>query len=134
MPSKLGRKRDYRNQQIINLAVSILDHGKITTTSAKAKAVVPYLEKVLTIAKQDSVTARRHISKLIHNVKISNKIFKDILPNIKDSKSGGFTNTLKLNNRNGDNAPMVVVSLNDLLLKKKEIKKIEAKKPVSENA
>lgn len=132
MPSKLGRKRDSRKQLIVNLAISLLDYGKITTTQAKAKAVVPYLEKVFSIARQGSLKSHRHVNQLLHNKKAETKIFKNILPNIKDMNKGGFISILKLSNRNGDGSAMVIVRLNDLLLQNKSSNNQKPTKPVSE--
>ena len=109
---KLGRKSAHRKAMLGNMAVSLFEHKRITTTSTKAKALKIFVEPLITKSKNDSVHNRRLcFSKLRnkHGVKI---LFDEISKRVAD-RPGGYTRVIKLGNRLGDNASMAMIELVD---------------------
>ncbi len=121
MISKLGRTRDHRRQVVANLATSLILHEKITTTLAKAKTVLPTVDKMFTTAKKDNLLARRSLNNILNDRKAVAKVFNEGLPNIKNISSG-FASIYKIAPRKGDGAPMAIVQLNENIFKKAEVK------------
>lgn len=108
---KLGTNLDHRIALIRNLAMSLIIYEKIKTTSAKAKAVQPFVERLIGIAKKrPKKEAIREIEKLLQHENSSRKIFEVLLEKYKD-KNSGFTRITKLGYRSGDNAPVVQIEL-----------------------
>ena len=85
-------------------------NGSIKTTEAKAKVLRPYAEKIITKAKSGSVADRRAVAKDIPNKDVTAYLFDELAPKF-ENRAGGYTRTIKLENRKGDNAPMVNISL-----------------------
>lgn len=108
--ARLGSNPKHQKLMMANLAVSLFDHESITTTEAKAKALRPYAEKLITKAKKGSVHDRRNVLSHIEDRAIVHKLFADIAPRFSD-RNGGYTRILKLGPRNGDNAPMALIEL-----------------------
>lgn len=108
--ARLGSGPKHQKLMMANLAVSLFDHESITTTVAKAKALRPYAEKLITKAKKGSVHDRRNVLSHIEDRAIVHKLFADIAPRFSD-RNGGYTRILKLGPRNGDNAPMALIEL-----------------------
>ena len=109
---KLGRKSAHRKAMLGNMAVSLFEHKRITTTSTKAKALKIFVEPLITKSKNDTVHNRRIcFSKLRnkHGVKI---LFDEISKKVAD-RPGGYTRIIKLGNRLGDNASMAMIELVD---------------------
>lgn len=123
MPSKLGRTRDHRKQVVANLATSVILHEKITTTLAKAKTVLPIVDKIFTAAKKDTLDSRRDLNKILNDRAAVVKIFTLGLPNIK-SMTSGFASLYKVAPRQGDGAPMALIVLNENIFKKSVKKEI----------
>ena len=108
---KIGSNPTHRQAIVKGLALDIINHGKVKTTHAKCKAVQPYLEKLITIAKNDSVANRRLVSSRLPKKDIVKKLFSDISPKYKERK-GGYTRIVKLaDGRVGDNAEMSYIML-----------------------
>jgi len=108
---KLGTNLDHRIALVRNLAMSLIIYERIKTTSAKAKAVQPFVERLISIAKKRSKKeAIREIEKLLQHENSSKKIFEVLLERYKD-KNSGFTRITKLGYRSGDNAPVVQIEL-----------------------
>ena len=106
---KLGRTSSQREALLSNLAVFLIEHGRIRTTLAKAKALRPVAEKLVTKAKKGTLHARRMaLSDLRHNVGAVHKLFAEIGPRSADRK-GGYTRIMKLGPRKGDAAPMALI-------------------------
>ena len=106
---KLGRTSSQREALLSNLAVFLIEHGRIRTTLAKAKALRPMAEKLVTKAKKGTLHARRMaLSDLRHNVGAVHKLFAEIGPRSADRK-GGYTRIMKLGPRKGDAAPMALI-------------------------
>lgn len=104
--------RDPAHQRLImaNLAASLFAAEAIVTTEAKAKALRPYAEKLITKAKRGGVHGRRQVIATIHDQDVTHKLFADIAPRYQD-RPGGYLRILKLGPRPGDNAPMARVEL-----------------------
>lgn len=106
---KFGRERNQRRALLKGLARALIVHGKITTTEAKAKEIRPYVEKLVTTAKADTLAARRLVSaRLSSEAKLSKKLFKDLAPKYK-GRAGGYTRIVKLPRRKGDGSKMAVI-------------------------
>ena len=93
-----------------NLVTALLEHGRIETTEAKGKELRRWVERVITTARADDVAARRAISVVVKDREVSEKLFANLLPRMKD-RPGGYTRVLKTQARQGDGAPMVLVEL-----------------------
>lgn len=108
---RLGIDREHRVALVRNLAMSLIIYEKIKTTSAKAKAVQPFVEKLITIAKKkEKREAIRQIETILQHKNSSKKIFEVLSEKYKD-RTSGFTRVTKLGYRNGDNAPVVQIEL-----------------------
>ncbi len=106
---KLGRTQGHRNALLSNLAVSLIDHGQIKTTIAKAKAVRPFVEKLVTKAKTGTLHARRMaLADLRHNEGAVRKLFAEIGP-LNAERKGGYTRIVKLGARRSDAAEMAII-------------------------
>ena len=108
---KLGSDKDHTTALMRNLAMSVIIYEKVKTTSAKAKAVQPFVERLISIAKKNEKReAIRQINKLLNHENGSKKLLEVIAEKYKDRDSG-FTRITKLGYRNGDNAPVVQIEL-----------------------
>ena len=108
--ARLGGSAKHQNHILANLAQSLFEHGAIKTTEAKAKVLRPYAEKLITKAKRGTLADRRAVAAELPNKDIVAHLFNDLAP-LFDGREGGYTRTIKLENRAGDNAPMVHISL-----------------------
>jgi large subunit ribosomal protein L17 len=109
---KLGRDAAHRRSLYANLACSLIEHGRIRTTEAKAKAVKPFAEQMITLGKRGDLAARRQaISELRSPVTVK-KLFDDVAPRFAD-RPGGYSRIVKLGQRQGDAASMVYLELVD---------------------
>lgn len=108
---KFGRTRNGRRALMRGLIVAFFEHGKITTTEAKAKELRPIVEKLITRAKTDTLHNRRYVlSEIYNNVAITNKLFTEIASEYK-SRNGGYTRIVKLPRRVSDGSPMAIIEL-----------------------
>jgi len=108
---KLSRDSAHRKALLQNLSKEVIEHGRIKTSQAKAKAVKPELEKLITLAKDDTLHARRQaLSKLGHDEFIVGKLFADVAPRYTE-RPGGYTRILKLGPRRSDSTEMVFLEL-----------------------
>jgi large subunit ribosomal protein L17 len=141
---KLGRKAEHRNALLANQACSLIEHGRIKTTLAKAKAVRPLAEKMVTLAKRGGLHARRRALALLHNnstrtVKAVGKLFSEIAPR-SATRNGGYTRVVKLGPRPSDSAPMAFIEWVDLIVAEQPVAEAEKKgskkapKPVAEES
>ncbi len=106
---KLGRTQGHRNALLSNLAVSLIDHGQIKTTVAKAKAMRPFVEKLVTKAKTGTLHSRRMaLADLRHNEGAVRKLFTEIGP-LNAERKGGYTRIVKLGMRRSDAAEMAII-------------------------
>jgi large subunit ribosomal protein L17 len=95
---------------LANLASSLFEHKRITTTVTKAKRLKPYAERLVTFAKRGDLASRRRVLGLISNKGIVHELFTDIAQAV-ENREGGYTRITKIGNRKGDNAPMAVIEL-----------------------
>lgn len=134
---KLGRSQAHRNALLANQVVSLIEHNRITTTLAKAKAVRPLAEKMITLGKKNTLHARRTaLGYLRHNEDAVAKLFKDVAPR-SATRNGGYTRIVKLGQRKSDAAPMAFIEWVDGPVavveeaKPTPAKKTAAKKPAA---
>lgn len=123
----LGRKSAHRKAMLANMANSLIEHKRITTTVAKAKALRMYVEPLITKAKNDTTHSRRIVFSYLQNKDAVSELFRDVAEKVAD-RPGGYTRILKTGNRLGDNAEMCIIELvdyNEAMLAAKE----EAAKP-----
>lgn len=110
---KLGVKGAHRESLMRNLAIELIDHKKIKTTKAKCKALRPFVEKLVTLSKVDTVANRRLAYSKLNNRDAVQLLFSDLGPKYKD-RAGGYTRILRLaDGRVGDNADMGFISFVD---------------------
>jgi len=95
---------------LANLAASLFEHKRITTTVTKAKRLKPYAERLVTFAKRGDLSSRRRVLGLISDKGIVHELFTDIAGAVAN-RDGGYTRITKIGNRKGDNAPMAVIEL-----------------------
>ena len=106
--AKLGRTSEHRNAMLANLVCSLIEHKRVTTTLAKAKAARSVAEKMVTLGKSGTVHDRRLAVARLHQEAAAKILFKDIAPAFKDRK-GGYTRIVKMNQRNGDAAQRAIL-------------------------
>ena len=107
---RLGGSASQQKHLLSNMAASLIEHGAIKTTDAKAKVLRPYIEKIITKAKAGTVADRRAVLKLIPHKDVVAYLFDELAPKF-ENREGGYTRIIKLENRSGDNAPMSQISL-----------------------
>jgi large subunit ribosomal protein L17 len=108
----LGRTSSHRKSMISNMAVSLIIHKKIITTTAKAKALKTFVEPLITKSKEDSTHSRRVVFGYLKDKDAVSELFREVSPKIAD-RPGGYTRILKTGNRIGDNAEMCILELVD---------------------
>ena len=121
----LSRKTAHRSAMLSNMACSLIEHKRINTTLAKAKALRKYVEPLITKSKEDTTHNRRVVFRYLRDKDASSVLFRDVAPKI-NNRPGGYTRIIKLNNRLGDNAEMAMIELvdfNELLTKDQTTKK-----------
>lgn len=110
--NSLGRTASHRKAMLSNMACSLIEHKRINTTVAKAKALRVYLEPILTKSKTDSTHSRRVIFGYLQSKEAINELYREIAPKIAD-RPGGYLRIIRLGNRLGDNAEMCMIELVD---------------------
>ncbi|WP_054815782.1 50S ribosomal protein L17 [Nocardia arizonensis] len=108
--ARFGGSASHQKAIFANLATALFEHGRITTTEAKAKALRPYAEKLVTKAKGGTLADRREVLKVIRNKDVVHELFATIGPSF-EGREGGYTRITKTLPRKGDNAPMAVIEL-----------------------
>lgn len=126
---KLNRTSSHRKALFSNLSNALLKHEMIKTTLPKAKDLRPFIEKIITTAKIDSLANRRRVLAILKDEELVNKLFSDIAKRV-EKRNGGYVRIMKFGFRTGDKAPMAVVELVDRALdivpvdqKKEKVKK-----------
>lgn len=114
---KLQRKQDHRDALLMNLACSLVEHRRIRTTLAKAKALRPYAEKLVTLGKRGTLHARRTALSTLRHKDVVQKLFEEIAVASKD-RVGGYTRITKLGQRRSDSAPMAYIEWVDAFVPK----------------
>ncbi len=107
---RLGRKTSHREAMFRNMVTSLLDHGKITTTDAKAKEIRVVAERMITLGKRGDLHSMRLAASVIREKSVVSKLFSTIAPRYKE-RLGGYTRIIKLGIRQGDAAPVSLIEL-----------------------
>ena len=110
--SKLGRTGTHRRALLSNMATSLFREERITTTHAKAMALRPYAERLITLGKRGDVNARRLAARQVHDKPVLAKLFDELAERYKE-REGGYTRVLKMGHRTGDKAKMALIELVD---------------------
>jgi large subunit ribosomal protein L17 len=123
--NSLSRTSAHRKALLSNMACSLIEHKRINTTVAKAKALRVYLEPLLTKSKTDSTHSRRIVFRYLQSKEATTELFREVAPKIAD-RPGGYLRIIRIGNRLGDNAEMCMIELvdfNDLMTKEPKEKK-----------
>ncbi len=107
---KLGRTKSHREAMLANMAMSPFTHRVIKTTDAKAKALKPLVDRIISTAKKDTLHAKRQVARTVKNKEVFKKLFAEIVPQFSE-RTSGFARVIKLGVRRGDGAPISVVEL-----------------------
>ncbi len=107
---RLGGSPAHERLILANLATALFEHGRITTTEAKAKRLRPLAERLITFAKRGDLAARRRVMTVVRDKGVVHVLFAEIGPRYQ-TRQGGYTRILKLGPRKGDNAPMALIEL-----------------------
>ncbi|GAK89753.1 LSU ribosomal protein L17p [Nonlabens ulvanivorans] len=108
----LGRKTAHRKAMLANMACSLIEHKRINTTVAKAKAVKQFVEPLITKSKEDTTHNRRLVFAKLRSKEAVTELFRDVSSKVAD-RPGGYTRIIKMGNRLGDNADMAMIELVD---------------------
>jgi large subunit ribosomal protein L17 len=107
---RLGGGPAHERLLLANLATSLFEHGRITTTEAKAKRLRPLAERLITFAKRGDLHARRQVHAVVRDKQVVGHLFAEIGPRFAE-RPGGYTRIIKVGPRKGDNAPMAIIEL-----------------------
>src|SRR5580698_5868177 len=107
---RLGGSSAHQRHILANLATALFEHGKITTTEAKARRLRPYAERLITFAKRGDLHARREVLTVVTDRGVVHTLFSEIGPRFA-TRPGGYTRITKIGPRKGDNAPLAVIEL-----------------------
>ena len=113
--AKLGRTSEHRNAMLANLVCSLIEHKRVTTTLAKAKAARSVAEKMVTLGKKGTIHHRRLAAARLHQESAAKVLFNEIAPAFKDRKSG-YTRIIKLGQRQGDAAQSAILEWVDAVV------------------
>ncbi|MBW1602421.1 50S ribosomal protein L17 [Streptomyces sp. JJ66] len=112
--ARLGGSAAHQKALLANLATALFEHGRITTTEAKARRLRPVAERLITKAKKGDLHNRRQVMRTILDKSVVHTLFTEIGPRY-ENRPGGYTRITKIGNRRGDNAPMAVIELVEAL-------------------
>ncbi len=130
---KLGRSQAHRDALLANQVVSLIEHSRIKTTLAKAKAVRPFAEKLLTLGKRGDLHARRLAISYLGQKEAVKKLFEEVAPRAA-ARNGGYTRIVKLGPRQSDSAPMAYIEWVDLPAPAEDAVVVEDAKPAKKSA
>ena len=130
---KLKRPVDSRNALLRNLCTSVILEERVITTVPKAKAVKPLVEKMITLAKDDTLQSRRQAASYLLLPAVTQKLFSEIAPKFGD-RAGGYTRIIRAGNRVGDNAKVAILEIIGYQYKEKEKKEKASKEEPAEAA
>lgn len=111
---RMGGSPSHERLILANLATALFEHGRITTTEARAKRLRPVAERLVTFAKKGDLAARRRVLTVIRDKGVVHTLFTEIGPRF-EHRPGGYTRIIKIGPRKGDNAPMAVIELVEAL-------------------
>ena len=112
--ARMGGSPSHERLILANLATALFEHGRITTTEARAKRLKPVAERLVQISKKGDLHARRRVLAVIRNKDVVHHLFTEIGPRY-ENRDGGYTRIIKVGPRKGDNAPMAVIELVEAL-------------------
>ncbi len=127
---KLGRTAAHRDAMLANMAMSLILHRMIRTTDAKAKALQPVIDRIISTAKLNAVASKRQVAKSVHVKEAYTRLYKEIIPQFAE-RTSGFTRIMKLGVRRGDGASVSVI---ELLVEKPKVEATDAKGKKGEKA
>src|SRR5499427_3371382 len=107
---RLGGSASHQQHMLANLATALFEHGKITTTEARARRLRPVAERLITFAKRGDLHARRQVMTTVTDKNVVHALFAEIGPSFA-ARDGGYTRITKIGPRKGDNAPLAVIEL-----------------------
>ena len=130
--ARLGGGPAHQKLILANLATSLFEHGRITTTEAKARVLRPYAERLITKAKKGDLHNRRQVLRVIRDKGVVHGLFEEIAPRFAE-RPGGYTRITKLGPRKGDNAPMAVIELvtEEYVAKAQTVRSTPAEQPAA---
>src|SRR6266540_4180748 len=111
---RLGSGPAHERLMLANLATALFEHGRITTTEAKARRLRPLAERLITKAKRGDLHNRRQVLRVVRDKSVAHVLFEEIGPRLAN-RAGGYTRITKIGPRKGDNAPMAVIELVEAL-------------------
>jgi large subunit ribosomal protein L17 len=121
---KLSRTASHRDAMLANMAASLFLHLKVKTTTSKAKALRPFVDRLISTAKEGSLHSMRQVASVVRDKEALKKLFQELVPKLQD-RSSGFSRVVKAGFRKGDNAEVSIV---ELLVEKPKDKEIAEKK------
>jgi large subunit ribosomal protein L17 len=130
---KLGRDSAHRKALYANLTGSLIEHGRIKTTEAKAKAVRPIAEKMITLGRRGDLAARRQALAYLRSQEVVHKLFAETGPQFAD-REGGYLRIVKIGPRAGDGAEMAYLELVDFVPPAPRVRPVPAEEPVEATA
>jgi large subunit ribosomal protein L17 len=130
---KLGRDSAHRKALYANLAGSLIEHGRVKTTEAKAKAVRPIAEKMITLGRRGDLAARRQALAYLRSQDVVHKLFADVGPRFAE-REGGYLRIVKLGPRAGDGAEMAYLELIDFVPPAPLVRTVPAEEPAEATA
>jgi large subunit ribosomal protein L17 len=110
---KLSRNSAHRHALMRNMVTSLIEHGRIRTTDAKAKELRRWADKMVTLGKKDTVAARRRARAFVQTDAAVSKLFKEVAPRFVN-RAGGYTRIIKVGQRPGDAAPISIIEFTEL--------------------
>ena len=131
--ARLGGGPAHERLMLANLAQSLFEHGRITTTATRAKRLRPYAERLITFAKRGDLASRRRVMGVIHDKSVVHTLFTEIGPSFAE-RNGGYTRITKVGVRKGDNAPLAVIELVEGPVSDKQSVVAEATKAAKKSA
>lgn len=121
---KLSRTASHRDAMLANMAASLFLHSKVKTTTSKAKALRPFVDRLISTAKEGSLHSMRQVASVVRDKEALKKLFQEVVPKLQD-RSSGFSRVVKAGFRKGDNAEVSIV---ELLVEKPKEKEVVEKK------
>jgi large subunit ribosomal protein L17 len=131
--ARLGGGPAHERLMLANLAQSLFEHGRITTTVTRAKRLRPYAERLITFAKRGDLASRRRVMGVIHDKSVVHTLFTEIGPSFAE-RNGGYTRITKVGIRKGDSAPLAVIEIVEGPLSDKQSVVSEATKAAKRSA
>ena len=107
---KLNRPAEHRKALMNNLAMALITYKQIQTTDAKAKALKPFIDRLIATAQQNTLHAKRMVARSVKNKKVFKELFENVVPKL-EGRTSGFSRIVKFKQRRGDGAPVSIIEL-----------------------